>query len=229
MAELEFLFNYHDHLPAESQQGLEDLLVTFNRLIHRFKLAGGTSELVLSTAGVRVIVAKACCTLLDGDLSDEILDVICDLCLFVPHDDAGDAASAHLNLEERIDGARGTADDLALLMIRHFTCLETEGQTLLPAAILFILQRGPDHIEFHAALLHRGFTEVLTHALSLVAVTDGTNPILGDGITVFAAIMIMPLGFPRLGVTLSRGLLRLIVLWARRHWSERELSSADAI
>lgn len=185
-----------------------------------------TTDLILATTGVRVVLAKAWRILLTRELSEDILDGLFELSLFIRRDGTGGQKIVDWLLEEYIEGAGGTWDHLASLIVHHIKRTYGADEIFLSAAVLLSIMAASAHRDFSAIIFSHGITKVVAHALSLVAIAeakDGTLKLQADCLTLLARVTSTSLGFARLGNSLSRGLLRVIVLCSKNLSSEPDI------
>ncbi|KAJ7479155.1 hypothetical protein FB451DRAFT_1240747 [Mycena latifolia] len=220
----EWFFRYHNYIPAAHQPGMMDLSLMFLRLLRRIMATADLEDLVRSTPGIRVVISKAWRILLVG-LSDDIILGVHDLCQFLYQDATAKSNHAETYLEEYIDGAGGSADDLASLVVLHINCLARRNPTFLSAAVLFTSKTATDEGSLLPALVSLGFVKSLTAALSLLLAksVESTVKLQVKCLTLLASILSTPVGFPLLGPSLSSGLLSTIALSARNLRSDDEL------
>ncbi|KAJ7488161.1 hypothetical protein FB451DRAFT_1167618 [Mycena latifolia] len=193
---VEFLFSYHNYLPTQNQPGLKDLSTILLRVFRNFIRTPDTTELVMThlwRAG-KAHVRKDWTT-----------------CVFIQQDSYTTSYSADIYLDEYIEGAGDSAEDLASLVVCHFDCAHGQDHKYLLPAIRFTRKITPDDDTFVSALLSRGLPKVITRALAFLAATgpDGTSQLNGHTPGIYA---------PRSG-----GLLRAFILCTKHLRSEMEI------
>ncbi|KAJ7464837.1 hypothetical protein B0H11DRAFT_77679 [Mycena galericulata] len=183
-----------------------------------------TLATIINTPGVRALFAKGWVAAVDDLNSPELFHDLCNYLInyIEPKDPQ--------NLNELIEGAGGTADDLASLIIKHIrraipsenhTVDPEDGFTLLAVSALLDIV-GP----LSAALAAQGIVGcILTVIFALcgpaMVMTEQMIPLSIS--TLFSQIS-QPPGFPWVKDALDSGLLRAIVLCASRRTTIMDIS-----
>ncbi|KAF7356168.1 hypothetical protein MVEN_00947500 [Mycena venus] len=118
---MDFVYTYRDHLPSVPiLEDLHGVYSIFSTAISLFKSDPATSVRIDATPGVRAIVVRSWTLSLqdDGHLAQD--PAFATLCRLIERINFSDESGA---LEEAIEGAGGSMENLAVLGIEHIHCV----------------------------------------------------------------------------------------------------------
>ncbi|KAJ7134076.1 hypothetical protein C8R43DRAFT_1022352 [Mycena crocata] len=215
----QFILVYHDHIPVALRPGLDTFCVVFVGLLHRFMATPEMSRLVKSTPGLRYTVVRAWRLILNTRNDPW------SVCIFLHHDPIRSDVAC---LEEYFDGAGGSPEELAALVVDHINLVahQTEKKAgYLHGVVDFLLHVDLEGTAFRAALLSHGLPKALTHALSFLVTKkpDGSERLQFHCLNLLAHELTSPEGFPYIGAELSSGLLDVILLCASELHCEADI------
>ncbi|KAJ7261224.1 hypothetical protein C8J57DRAFT_1719926 [Mycena rebaudengoi] len=208
---MHFMDTYRDLLPEASTK---DIYAQFLQLIMDLSDHPETKELINTTPGVRVVIARAWAIFIgiDNFMGETGFH---DVCRYLGHDLN---VSNPKNLEEVIEGAGGSMQDLASLIILHIR--RVIGGFFL-VGVVGILDDADNEGDFKKILLSLGIVKALTSVVCyLVGTTDrlaGATAIINDCLTLMSRIFTSRAAPTCLPDALRTGLLRAICVCTIAH------------
>ncbi|KAJ7108002.1 hypothetical protein C8R43DRAFT_1243612 [Mycena crocata] len=203
-----FMYTFEDSLPRMPTR--KHMAVLFVTLISRFAANPTTTELIFSVPGVRLALARAWAQYIYHEDATVNMGFV-NLCRFLR---LGSSGASDAQVQEYIDGAGGSPEDLAGLVVKHLklvlksTILEPH-QANISAPISFALNVGGE--AFHKSLLSRGIVRLCMDALWAVKrglpSPDEDPSLEADCLILLQWELNMPTGYPHIAEALQARLL----------------------
>ncbi|KAJ7809919.1 hypothetical protein B0H13DRAFT_2295116 [Mycena leptocephala] len=231
-----FFYTFHEHLPWMSAGRLSDVQIARNLLWFinpiRTKFPHETREFFSQELGFRIMVVKAWASvILMSDVSSFDYGKIC-MCVLGSLDDIWDPSNPR-NLEELVEGAGGTIDDLAILFVGHINRILSFSEQVTSEELKYFvhnifclvsemeMMENPADQTGHmilapltAALLHRGIIPATTTLLCALCRPTESPPLLtlDRCLLLIGRILSSVEGYRRLPDALQAGLLKCLIL-----------------
>jgi hypothetical protein len=229
----EFVTIHRAYLHEFDVPSHEDAIVDLLLFAAFFRKDESTFKLMCETPGFRCMLAGAWSLIPDMVNNDMKRDTAFkDLCIFLLL-----LKPTRVDLPEFIDGAGGTPDDLAVLVLHslefvispHQRCVSDDQVLYIRAFVTFISgsddgakdDTAPFGPLYAALLLREGFIEILATLMQDVAGVDSddSGPALFQSYSIIGRILTSSLGYKSLPVALFSGFLTAIVLSATHRMS----------
>ncbi|KAJ7438366.1 hypothetical protein B0H11DRAFT_2254649 [Mycena galericulata] len=237
---LDFIHTHWTNLPGVPLIPESTFYANFIKFSGNFHDHPDTYSIMSATSGFRVMVSKAW-TFLPAIAEPRRELLLSDLSGFIADSSPGNPA----NRAELLEGAGGTLDDLASLVVEYLYAVAKQDSPLIPGSTASHISRllsflkafdlYPDSVEdqewktvplgplVHESLLRNKFMEALVAAMVTLAGTPGpeTRDALDECFMLLGRILLSAGGHLWLGTALQSGLLRVIVICATAKYGVR--------